>query len=322
LRCLQVRVTFAHVKRAVKNLAKKMLRRGFEVGQRAGVDVLPRHFYSQIPNVTELRNTDSWKRPRDMSSVRGHELGSQLKFAERICRREIVERASHERVYDQACASNGEPGFGPIEALFLYAFVHTERPRRIVQVGSGVSSAVIAAAATHAQYVPQLCCIDPYPTEYLQREAAAGRIELVAQPAQQVIGEQAKSLRSGDLLFVDSTHVVKPGSEVNAIVLDVLPFLATGTWVHFHDITFPYDYTRRVISEDLFFPQESTLLHAFLSCNERYELCASLSMLHYDAPVRLAELLPSYRSAGNDSGLLTTEGHFPSSVYLRRVHSA
>jgi hypothetical protein len=307
------------VKRALKNLAKQMLRRGFEVGQRAGVDVLPRHFYSQVPNVGELRKTAGWKRPRDMSSVRGYQVASQLKFAERICDAEIVGRGIGDRVYEEACASNGEPGFGPIEALFLYAFVRTERPRRIVQVGSGVSSAVIATAAKHAGYSPELCCIDPYPTEYLKREAGAGRIELVAAPAQDVIVEQGRTLGRGDMLFVDSTHVVKPGSEVNVIVLDVLPFLSTGTWVHFHDITFPYDYTRRVVTEDLFFPQESTLLHAFLSCNDRYELCASLSMLHYEAPGRLAELLPSYRSAGNDEGLLTAEGHFPSSAYLRVV---
>ncbi|HET6337619.1 MAG TPA: class I SAM-dependent methyltransferase [Polyangiales bacterium] len=299
-----------------------MLRRGFEVGQRAGVDVLPRHFYSQIPNVGELRQSVGWKRPRDMSSVRGHEIAAQLKFADRICGPEIVGRAIRDRVYEEACASNGEPGFGPVEAVFLYAFVRTEQPRRIVQVGSGVSSAVIAAAAKHAGYMPELCCIDPYPTDYLKREANAGRIELVSEPAQDVIVAQAMTLDAGDLLFVDSTHVVKPGSEVNVIVLDVLPFLNERTWVHFHDITFPYDYTRRVVTEDLFFPQESTLLHAFLSCNDRYELCASLSMLHYEVPGRLAELLPAYRSAGNDEGLLTTEGHFPSSAYLRVVESA
>jgi hypothetical protein len=102
-------------------------------------------------------------------------------------------------------------------------------------------------------------------------------------------------------------------------VLDVLPDLPAGTWVHFHDITFPYDYTRRVISEELFFPAESTLLHAFLSCNDRYEICASMSMLHYEAPDRLAALLPSYQRAGGEDGVLTEPGHFPSATYLRVV---
>jgi hypothetical protein len=66
---------------------------GFEVGQHAGVDVLPRHFYSQIPNIEELRKSTVWKRPRDMSSVPGHALAQQLKFAERICDRDIVAAA-------------------------------------------------------------------------------------------------------------------------------------------------------------------------------------------------------------------------------------
>jgi Methyltransferase domain len=307
------------VKRALKNLVKQNLRRVFEVGQRVGVDVLPRHFYSQIPDVQELRQTTAWRRPRRMQSVRGHELGQQLRFAERVCRSEYVQRAIRDRVYEQACASNGDPGYGPIEALFLYAFVRAERPRRIVQVGSGVSSAVILSAAEHAEYEVELCCIDPYPTDYLKRQSELGNIELIAKPAQDVVVDEAAKLRAGDMLFVDSTHVVKPGGEVNVIVLDVLPTLTAGMWVHFHDITFPYDYTRRVVSEDLFFPLESTLLHAFLSCNDRYEICTSMSMLHYAAPERLAELLPSYQRAGDEDGVLTAPGHFPSATYLRVV---
>lgn len=310
------------MRRAFKDLAKLTLRRAFEVGQRAGVDVLPRHFYSQIPDVGELRKAAEWKRPRDMTSVRGHALSHQLKFAERVCAPHIVERAIRENIYELACERNGEAGFGPIEAVFLYAFVVAERPRRVVQVGSGVSSAVMLMAASHAGYALELCCIDPFPTEYLKREARAGQIELVAEPAQRSVVERARSLGAGDLLFVDSTHVVKPGSEVNVLVVDVLPNLSANTWVHFHDITFPYDYSRGTLSSDLFFWQESTLLLAFLSCNDRYEICASLSMLHYEASARLAALLPNYQPAGNDAGLRTDTKHFPSSTYLRRVPTA
>ena len=243
------------MKPAIKNLVKQNLRRVFELGQRAGVDVLPRHFYSQVPDVHELRQTTAWRRPRRMDSVRGHQLKQQIQFAERICQRDYVQHAIAEQVYERACADNGEPGYGPIEALFLYAFIRSARPQRIVQAGAGVSTAVILMAARDAEYRSELRCVDPFPTEYLQREAAGGHIQLVARPAQDVIAEQAASLRAGDLLFVNSTHTVKPGSEVNVIVLDVLRALApAGTWVHFHDITFPYDYTRRVTSEDLFFP--------------------------------------------------------------------
>lgn len=250
-----------------------------------------------------------------MQSVRGHELSAQLAFAEGVCKPEYIQAAS--QVYERACRDNGEAGFGPVEAVFLYAFIRAQRPKRVVQVGSGVSTAVILQAARDAAYSCEVCSIDPFPTAYLQREAAAGHIELLARPAQEVVAERAARLRAGDLLFVDSTHTVKPGSEVNVIILDVLPDLSPGVWVHFHDITFPYDYTRRITSEDLFFPLESTLLHAFLSCNDHYTLAASLSMLHYSAPEKLAQLVPQYRPAGNDEGLLTSEGHFPSSTYLR-----
>ena len=193
------------------------------LGQRAGVDVLPRHFYSQVPDVHELRQTTAWRRPRRMDSVRGHQLKQQIQFAERICQRDYVQHAIAEQVYERACADNGEPGYGPIEALFLYAFIRSARPQRIVQAGAGVSTAVILMAARDAEYRSELRCVDPFPTEYLQREAAGGHIQLVARPAQDVIAEQAASLRAGDLLFVNSTHTVKPGSEVNVIVLDVLP---------------------------------------------------------------------------------------------------
>ncbi|HKU42232.1 MAG TPA: class I SAM-dependent methyltransferase [Polyangiales bacterium] len=307
------------MKRALKNLVKQNLRRAFEVGQLAGVDVLPRHFYSQVPDVRELRKSTGWRRPRRMESVRGHQLEHQLRFAERVCEAAVVERAIREQVYEQACASNGEPGYGPIEAVFLYAFVRAHKPRRVVQVGSGVSTAVILTAADHAGYDVEVCCIDPFPTPFLRRENDAGRIELLALPAQECVAERAARLQAGDLMFVDSTHVVKPGSEVNVIILDVLPVLARGMFVHFHDITFPYDYTRRVITEDLFFPAESTLLHAFLSCNDRYEICASLSMLHYAAPERLKQLVPNYQRAGDQDGLLTSPGHFPSATYLQTL---
>ena len=304
------------MQRALKNLVKKNLRRVFELGQRAGLDILPRHFYSQVPDVRELRRTDTWRQPRHMQSVRGHELAGQLEFAEQVCKQEYIQRALRDDVYEKACAENGEAGYGPVEAVFLYAFMRAKKPRRVVQVGAGVSSAVMLMAARDGDFPCELHCIDPHPTAYLQREAAAARVQLIARPAQEVVVEQAALLQSNDLLFVDSTHTVKPGSEVNVIVLDVLPNLAPGAWVHFHDITFPYDYTRRVTSEDIFFPAESTLLHAFLSCNDRYAIAASLSMLHYRAPDKLFALLPSYQRAGDADGLLTSPGHFPSSTYL------
>ena len=222
-------------------------------------------------------------------------------------------------VHAAACRRNGEDGYGYVEAIFLYAFVRTFRPARVVQVGCGVSTAVMLAAAFDAGTTLRITCIDPYPTSFLHDASRAGEIELIEGPAQRFVQEAASSLAAGDLVFVDSTHTVMPGSEVNLIILDVLPRLAPGVFVHFHDITFPYDYQRKLLKGNLFCQAESTLLHAFLSCNDRYEFLASLSMLHYAARTELQGLIPSYRPGGDDEGLETTPGHFPSALYMRRL---
>ena len=125
------------------------------------------------------------------------------------------------------------------------------------------------------------------------------------------------ALDPGDILFVDSTHTVKPGSEVNRLILDVLPRLKSGVFVHFHDIYFPYDYQPTLLSSELFFSVESTLLHAFLIGNGHCRIVLSTSMLHYAAPERIAALFPRYAPQNNANGLITERGeHFPSATYL------
>jgi hypothetical protein len=99
----------------------------------------------------------------------------------------------------------------------------------------------------------------------------------------------------------------------------MLPRLKPGAAVHFHDITFPYDYQRKILRGNHFFTHESVLLHAFLAYNSRFRILASLSMLHYACPDAMRECLPPYRPAPDDQGLAAGEGHFPSSTYLEVV---
>ncbi len=125
-------------------------------------------------------------------------------------------------------------------------------------------------------------------------------------------------LDDNDMLFIDSTHTVKPGSEVNKIILEVLPRLREGVWIHFHDILFPYDYRRSFMTSDLFCWLESTLLHAFLINNDRFEVQLAQSMLHYGAQDELKACFPSYDPRASEFGLELAEGtHFPASTYLR-----
>ncbi|HVA49260.1 MAG TPA: class I SAM-dependent methyltransferase [Pirellulales bacterium] len=204
-----------------------------------------------------------------------------------------------------------------IEADFLFCFVAFHRPARIVQIGCGVSTAVCLLAAQDAGYRPEIICIEPYPNRFLREAARNGEIRLVESKVQEAHVEIPGELSAGDLFFVDSTHTLGPAGEVTRIILELLPLLPTGTWVHFHDVVFPYDYPRRLLSSELFFGHESALLLAFLTYNRRFAIAASLSMLHYACAEELQRILPNYRPAGNEQGLETAPGHFPSSTYLK-----
>ena len=305
------------LRRRLKNLGKRTLRNCFETGQRWGFDLLPRHFYSQIPDIRALRMECSWKSPRTMVGVQGIEVSTQFDFVETCCSSVIVQRLAKESIHARACSMNGEAGFGVPDAEMLYSFVRTFQPRRIVQLGCGVSTAVILLAAAEADYSPEVVCVEPYPTKFLKQSAHDRIISLVQARAQDVPLEVLTNIGEEGFLFVDSTHTVMPGSEVNRLILEVLPRLKAGDWVHFHDIYFPYDYQRGVIDDELFFSNESVLLHALLINNPTLTIRTALSMLHYADPSRLRMALPNYQPAGNDEGLRASEGHFPASAYLQ-----
>src|SRR5829696_7674702 len=127
------------MKRALKNALKRLLGAAFAAGQRLGVDILPRHFYSEIPDLRRLRRTEHWRKPFAMVGVPGADPDEQLAAVRAIVGGDLRDRLARGDIYAAACARNGEPGYGPVEADFLFAFVASRRPARIIQVGCGVS---------------------------------------------------------------------------------------------------------------------------------------------------------------------------------------
>ena len=128
--------------------------------------------------------------------------------------------------------------------------------------------------------------------------------------AQDVPLDVFTALESGDVLFVDTTHTVKLDSDVNRIVLDVLPALAPGVLVHVHDIFLPYEYPRRWLEESGFFWAEQYLLQAFLADNPRFEVLAATFALCRDRPEAMARLAPTWQPGAEASAfwLRTTDG--------------
>lgn len=299
-----------------------LIRRSMELGQRFGANITPNHFYSEFPDLAFLKRETYWRAPWSMIGINGASeadaVDRQLAFV-RSCCQPYASELQAGGIHSRAIARNEDGGFGPIEAAFLYCYVRATKPRKIVQIGCGVSTAVILAAAEAEQYKPEIVCVEPYPTRFLQSADASGEIRLVHEMAQKTPLRELTDLAANDLLFVDSTHTVRLGSEVPWLILEVLPRLTRGVRVHFHDIYFPYDYPPGVLENELFFARESILLQAFLSMNSGYHVLAALSMLHHAAPARLKESLPEYSPAVIRDARMVQKGHFPSSVYLERI---
>lgn len=301
----------------LKQQVKRLMRSTFEVGQRLKIDILPRHFYSEIPSIKQLRATTTWRKPRNMSYITGADISSQLAFVS-SCTSGLYSSMNATSLHQRACNMNGlQEGFGPIEADFLYCFVRSQKPPRIIQIGCGVSTAICILASADAGYKPEIICIEPYPTEFLVEQAAAGMLRLVAKKFEDSGLPLRELLQDDSFFFVDSSHTLGPAGEVTQLICDTLPTLPAGTWVHFHDIMFPYDYSPEILTSELFFCHETALLHAFLLQNDRYSIAASLSILHHECPDELAKYLPNYRPARFDQGLRISTGHHPSSIYLR-----
>jgi len=152
------------IPRKLREQLKSGLHGLFVLGQRLGWDILPRHFYSATPEIRELQRSESWKQPSSMIGVAGADIESQMSFLRGCCLPPLPERLRRGGIYEHACQQNGEGGYGPVEAEFLFCFITTKRPNRIVQVGCGVSTAVMLLAAKEADYKPQMICVDPFPT--------------------------------------------------------------------------------------------------------------------------------------------------------------
>jgi hypothetical protein len=305
-------------RRAFKELAKRALRALHEAGLRIGLIVLPRHYYVPVADLRELRRTRKvWAKRSTLTGIAVN-LDQQA-----IALRHLVLPWRHEyrdeRFYINACARDAGPGYGRIEAMALHGMVRALKPRRIVEVGSGVSTAITLEAdrlnRSDGDPGATITCVEPYPRPWLR----SAPVELIGVPVQQAPASLFESLEAGDLLFLDSSHTVKTGGDVNLLVLEVLPRLAPGVIVHIHDIFLPYDFQRDA-DRTIFQWQETALVHAWLIGNREVEILFAMSMLHYDRPAALAEAFPGYRRQADRDGLAcrgADAGDFPSSLWLR-----
>jgi hypothetical protein len=232
------------------------------------------HFYSPIParaDVTaRLRALEAGNDGLlDVNLNRDGQLEVLRRFQEFYADLPFPEeRAACSRYYF------GQTVFCYADAIFLYSFLRDVQPRRIIEVGSGFSSAVMLDTVDRFfEHPPEITLIEPFPINLkrLLRPQDHSRITLIEGKVQGVPLERFTSLQAGDLLFIDSSHVVKCGSDVQFLMFEVLPRLPVGVFVHFHDVFGSFEYPQDWLLKGWYW-NEDYLLRAFLSSNSAWEI--------------------------------------------------
>ncbi|MSO20426.1 MAG: class I SAM-dependent methyltransferase [Acidobacteria bacterium] len=262
---------------AIKQHRKELAGLSMEKGFRPG------HFYSpyldpEDPAVIQAMELEA------QSSMTLDQLGIDerevLGWFERIAEHYDAPRGKDQPFPKDSTAGRrylyyANPAFPLADALALLAFMTTTRPRRYIEVGAGHSSC--AALDINEQYLggaAEMTFIDPHPETFHQLIAdfPEDRQRIVSSPLQDVPIERFTALESGDILFIDSSHVAKTGSDVVDYMFRILPALRPGVFVHVHDIFYPFEYPRRWIVDQNRSWNEAYLLRAFLHANPRFRV--------------------------------------------------
>jgi len=186
-----------------------------------------------------------------------------------------------------------------VDAEVLYAMVRYAQPQRVVEVGSGSSTAVIAAAlhrnANDHGRSSTFTSIDPYALPHVGGPLHADVVlDHRAEPLQTVDPSLWRDLRAGDIFFVDSSHVFKAGSDVEFEFLQIYPSLRSGVFLHLHDIFLPGDYPLDWNLRESRFWNEQYVLSAVLENSSRYRVIAALAAIHLCRPMALEQLIPEF----------------------------
>jgi predicted O-methyltransferase YrrM len=222
----------------------------------------PGAFYSTIVNVTELLREPDHSRvwPAEVRDPAGVDVRAAAQLAL------LAQLAAHPLPTDGATpwSDPANDQFPAHDAALLYGMVRHLAPARMIEIGSGWSTTVTARAISDGGLATRLTCVEPYPRDFVRHIEAVHELreERVEHTPMAVFEE----LRAGDVVFVDSSHVVKTGSDVVHLLLEVVPRLAPGVVVHLHDIFIPEDYPQDWVRAG-FGWNEQYLLQAYLSGN-------------------------------------------------------
>ena len=260
---------------------------------RWGYHIRPIHYYEPIPDFRTI-TLEKITRRREFPAI-DFRWDDQLSLLNELT-------AYHNEL--SALEFDFDNGFfSGFDAAVYYSLIRHLKPQRVIEIGGGYSTQLAAKAL---RVDGKLICIEPYPERL---NGVGPSVELIQKRVEEIDVDFFSCLEAGDILFIDSSHAVKFGSDVCYEFLQLLPRLAPGVWIHVHDIFFPHDYPAEWLIERRMALNEQYLLEAFMSFNERFQVALANYWLCLDHADEAARLWPN--------ALSTNYG--ASSLWMKRV---
>lgn len=238
--------------------------------QRHGMSAIPVRYWEPIPLVDDL----------DRITKQPHLLLDPSRFARRDdisidLNARLADRTQLDQFFRFIQPIRDNPMFPLLDCFAYWHICNRVRPKRIIEIGAGYST-FIAIHSTSAT----VTCIEPYPSTFLNKLLQSQpRATLIQKPVQEVSLSAFAGLEPNDILFIDSTHVLFPGSDLVQIFLHILPQIKPGVLIHFHDVSFPYESPRSLLFDSGRMYNELYLVAAlFANCPD---LCLLFSSQQY-----------------------------------------
>ena len=261
------------------------------LGDKWGYHIRKFHYYDPLPNFSDITQEQVLK--RRISTAIDWNLEAQINWLQKLSLYQSeIDQIKDKKDYDLRFNFLND-FYSKVDAAIYYSLIREIKPTKIIEIGCGYSTQIAALAITKNQQegkTGKIICIEPYPEPQLVE--AKLDVELLIERVENIDLTIFEQLSSGDILFIDSTHTVKFGSDVCREILEILPALASGVWIHFHDIFFPYDYPPQWLIEKRLAWNEQYMLEAFLAYNSHFEVVLANHWLSVDYPQEVAKIWP------------------------------
>jgi predicted O-methyltransferase YrrM len=275
--------------------------------KKVGVFPILNHYYEPLFDDRILRQPLDRERP--LPGIRWNDQ-EQLALLKKFHYQDELSSIPFDRTGTDLSFYYNNPSFGPADAEYLYCMIRHFKPGKIIEIGSGYSTLMAQQAikknkSEHSSYQCTHICIEPYEMPWLEKTG----VEVIRKVVEEVGLSLFELLGKNDILFIDSSHMIRPQGDVLFEFLEILPTLSPGVIIHVHDIFSPRDYTQQHLVKDVLFWNEQYLLEAFLTCNDQFRIIAALNYLKNHYPEEMFEKLPLLKGR---------PAHIPGSFWMTR----